>query len=51
MARIGARFPEYGWAENAGYGTARHRAILERLGPTPLHRRSFRLGVEEDLRE
>jgi len=24
-----------------GYGTAEHRAALERLGPTPHHRRSF----------
>lgn len=48
MARVGARFPEYGWAENAGYGTFQHRAMLERLGPTRLHRRSFRLGIEED---
>ena len=34
--------PGYGWAANKGYGTADHRAALTRLGPTPLHRRSFR---------
>jgi ribonuclease HII len=33
--------PGYGWAQNKGYGTADHRAALTRLGPTPLHRRSF----------
>jgi ribonuclease HII len=33
--------PGYGWASNKGYGTADHRAALARLGPTPLHRRSF----------
>lgn len=33
--------PGYGWASNKGYGTADHRAALTRLGPTPLHRRSF----------
>ncbi len=33
--------PGYGWASNKGYGTADHRAALIRLGPTPLHRRSF----------
>ena len=33
--------PGYGWASNKGYGTAEHRSALTRLGPTPLHRRSF----------
>ena len=33
--------PGYGWASNKGYGTADHRDALARLGPTPLHRRSF----------
>jgi ribonuclease HII len=51
MRRLAARFPEYSWADNAGYGTAQHRAILEKLGPTPLHRRSFRLGSEGDTGE
>ena len=41
MARLGVRFPEYGWASNAGYGTSLHRAALLRLGPTPHHRRGF----------
>jgi len=33
--------PGYGWASNKGYGTPDHRDALTRLGPTPLHRRSF----------
>jgi ribonuclease HII len=33
--------PGYGWASNKGYGTLEHRDALTRLGPTPLHRRSF----------
>jgi ribonuclease HII len=41
MARLGARFPAYGWAENAGYATARHRAALSQCGPTPHHRAGF----------
>lgn len=36
------RWPDYGFADNAGYGTAAHRSALERLGPTSIHRRSFR---------
>ncbi|MEW6180326.1 MAG: ribonuclease HII [Chloroflexota bacterium] len=35
------RYPGYGFAAHKGYGTARHRAALERFGPCPLHRRSF----------
>jgi ribonuclease HII len=31
----------YGWETNFGYATPEHRVALRRLGPTPLHRRSF----------
>jgi ribonuclease HII len=41
MADLAARYPGYGWERNAGYGTAEHLAALDRLGPTPEHRRSF----------
>ena len=33
--------PGYGWETNKGYGTPEHLRALARLGPTPLHRRSF----------
>ena len=33
--------PGYGWERNKGYGTPEHCEALDRLGPTPLHRRSF----------
>lgn len=33
--------PGYHWASNKGYGCPRHREALARMGPTPLHRRSF----------
>ncbi|MCA3554581.1 ribonuclease HII [Aestuariivirga sp.] len=36
-----ASWPGYGFARHKGYGTAFHRQALQRLGPTPLHRRSF----------
>ncbi len=51
MARLHRRHPGYGWATNAGYGTAGHLEAIARLGPTAHHRRSFspvrqlRLGV------
>ena len=34
-------YPGYGWASNKGYGAAVHMVALQRLGPTPLHRRNF----------
>ncbi|MCQ2495169.1 MAG: ribonuclease HII [Lachnospiraceae bacterium] len=34
-------YPGYGFAKNKGYGTAEHIDALKRLGPTPIHRRSF----------
>lgn len=36
------RYPEWGFARHKGYGTAAHLAALERFGPSPIHRRSFR---------
>lgn len=41
MADYDALHPGYGWAQNKGYGTPAHMAGLAKLGPTPLHRRSF----------
>jgi ribonuclease HII len=41
MAKLAIRFPGYGWERNAGYGTKEHLEALNRLGPTPEHRRSF----------
>jgi len=36
------RFPEYGFKENKGYGTRRHRAAIRRYGPCPVHRFTFK---------
>ncbi len=41
MVAADAEYPGYGWASNKGYGSAVHMAALEKLGATPLHRRSF----------
>jgi ribonuclease HII len=41
MSEQDHHFPGYGFKENKGYGTAQHREALSRLGPCPLHRRSF----------
>lgn len=41
MARLGARFPAYGWQENAGYGTPAHRRAIAAHGVTVHHRERF----------
>ncbi|MCS6925233.1 MAG: ribonuclease HII [Candidatus Binatia bacterium] len=43
MAELDREYPGYGFAQHLGYGTPAHRAALRRLGPSPVHRRSFRL--------
>lgn len=35
-------YPLYGFASHKGYGAAAHRAAIERHGPCPLHRLTFR---------
>ncbi|WCK56832.1 ribonuclease HII [Aneurinibacillus sp. Ricciae_BoGa-3] len=47
MAEYDKQFPGYGFAANMGYGTAEHLAALRRLGPTPIHRRSFARVINE----
>jgi ribonuclease HII len=42
MDRYHRRFPAYGWDENRGYGTPKHRAAIAELGPSPIHRLSFK---------
>jgi ribonuclease HII len=41
MAEMDDRYPGYGFAEHKGYGTPDHLHSLDRLGPSPIHRRSF----------
>jgi ribonuclease HII len=48
MRRLHADFPGYGWDTNVGYPTAAHYDGLAERGPTPHHRRSFRLARAED---
>ena len=41
MVELDARYPQYGFAQNKGYGTAQHMAALRECGPCPEHRKSF----------
>lgn len=44
-----ARWPDYGFDRHKGYPTAAHLDALDRLGPTPIHRRSFRPVRQKEL--
>ena len=41
MRVLDSRYPGYGLADHKGYPTSAHIAALRRLGPSPVHRRSF----------
>jgi len=43
MKELDELFPGYGWSVNKGYPTALHRQAIQRMGPSPRHRHSFRL--------
>jgi ribonuclease HII len=49
MRELDREYPQYGLASHKGYGTAAHRAALEKHGPCPLHRRSFRPVAQTSL--
>jgi len=49
LVELDGEYPGYGLAQHKGYGSREHIAALERLGPTPLHRRSFRPVVQAML--
>lgn len=42
MDRYHRRFPAYGFDHNRGYGTPEHRDAIRRVGPSPIHRYSFK---------
>jgi len=41
MAELDLQYPGYGFAQHKGYCTSDHFVALDRLGPSPIHRRSF----------
>jgi ribonuclease HII len=41
LVELDRAFPGYGLASHKGYGCPEHLEALARLGPTPLHRKSF----------
>ena len=47
MTAYDRRYPGFGFASHKGYASERHRAALRELGPTPLHRLTFRSVLPE----
>jgi len=41
MISLDKRYPEYGFAEHKGYVTKVHTSALERVGVSPVHRKSY----------
>jgi ribonuclease HII len=41
IVELDRQYPGYGLARHKGYPCPAHKAALDRLGPTPMHRRSF----------
>jgi ribonuclease HII len=42
MEELDRLYPGYGFARHKGYGTREHQEALRLLGPSPVHRKSFR---------
>lgn len=41
MLAFHEQWPHYGFDQHKGYGTAAHRAAIEKYGPCPIHRKTF----------
>ena len=50
MRTMDKLYPEYGFSAHKGYPSAEHRRILLEIGPSPIHRVSFR-GVSREPAE
>lgn len=43
MLALHKQYPDYGWITNKGYPTPPHRKAIQQFGPSPYHRKSFKL--------
>ena len=41
MMELAEQYPQYRFERHKGYGTRLHYEMLEKYGPSPIHRRSF----------
>ena len=42
MKLLHQEYPVYGWEKNVGYGSSKHLEALQKYGPSPLHRFSYK---------
>ena len=49
MRQMAELYPLYEFEKHKAYGTARHRELIAKYGPCPIHRKTFR-GVKEYVR-
>ena len=47
MKELHMEYPEFGWDQNVGYPTKKHKQALARFGYTKYHRRSFNLATDK----
>lgn len=43
MTKLNKKYPHYLFNIHKGYGTKKHRKLIKKFGPSPIHRQSFRL--------
>ena len=48
MNEMAKKFPEYGFEQNKGYGTAKHIEALKKFGPCEIHRKTFLKFLNEE---
>jgi ribonuclease HII len=51
MADLDTRYPGYGFADHKGYAAPDHRAAIDALGLSPIHRRTFGVCIDAPLAE
>ena len=49
MQEMAQLYPQYEFDRHKAYGTARHRELIKKYGPCPIHRKTFK-GVKEYIR-
>jgi ribonuclease HII len=44
MLKLAETYPQYDWTSNKGYPTQKHRLAIQEHGPSPHHRKTFRVS-------
>lgn len=47
MQYLHEQYPVYGWDKNVGYLTSEHKAAIKKYGLSPLHRKSYKINLED----